>query len=57
MQLAEIGLNLVIVARRKSLLEDLSKKLHSTYKIECISVDLDLSTNDAVNALYEKQII
>lgn len=54
MQLAEIGLNLVIVARRKSLLEDLSKKLHSTYKIECISVDLDLSTNDAVNALYEK---
>jgi short-subunit dehydrogenase len=54
MQLAEIGFNLVIVARRKNLLDDLSNKLRSTYKIECISIDLDLSSNDAVSALYEK---
>ena len=53
-QLAEIGFNLVIVARRKNLLDDLSKNLNASYKVNCISIDLDLSTNDAVTTLYEK---
>jgi uncharacterized protein len=54
MQLAEIGFNLVLVARRKNLLDALSEKLHATYKVDCISMDLDLSANDAVTSLYEK---
>ena len=54
MQLAAIGFNLVVVARRKNLLDDLSKKLNTSYKVDCISIDLDLSTNNAVTALYEK---
>lgn len=53
-QLAEIGFNLVVVARRKNLLDDLSKNLNQTYKVECIAIDLDLSANDAVSNLYEK---
>lgn len=54
MQLASIGFNLVVVARRKNLLDDLSKELNASYKVDCISIDLDLSTNNAVTALYEK---
>jgi short-subunit dehydrogenase len=54
MQLASIGFNLVVVARRKNLLDGLSKELNASYKVDCISIDLDLSTNDAVTALYEK---
>jgi short-subunit dehydrogenase len=54
MQLAAIGFNLVVVARRKNLLDDLSKELNASYKVDCISIDLDLSTNDAVTLLYEK---
>jgi short-subunit dehydrogenase len=54
MQLASIGFNLVVVARRKNLLDDLSKELNASYKVDCISIDLDLSTNDAVTLLYEK---
>jgi len=54
MQLAEIGFNLVLVARRKNLLDDLSERLNATYKVDCISIDLDLSANDAVASLYEK---
>ncbi len=53
-QLAAIGFNLVVVARRKNLLDDLSKELNASYKVDCISIDLDLSTNDAVTLLYEK---
>jgi len=53
-QLAEMGFNLVVVARRKNLLDDLSKKLNASYKVDCISMDLDLSANDAVATLYEK---
>jgi short-subunit dehydrogenase len=53
-QLAEIGFSLVIVGRRKNLLDDLSKMLNLTYKVRCLAVDLDLSANDAVNILEEK---
>ena len=53
-QLAAIGFNLVVVARRKDLLDALSKRLNETYKVDCLAINLDLSTNDAVNALYEK---
>ena len=53
-QLADIGFNLVIVARRKNLLDDLSKKISATYKVDCLAIDLDLSTNDAVSALFDK---
>jgi len=54
MQLADIGFNVVIVARRKNLLDGLSKKINQTYNVDCLTIDLDLSTNDAVTSLYEK---
>lgn len=53
-QLAEIGFNLVIVGRRKELLDDLNKTLTQAHKVQCLTVDLDLSKNDAVNILEEK---
>jgi len=53
-QLAEIGFNLVIVGRRKKLLDDLNKTLTQAHKVQCLAVNLDLSTNDAVNILEEK---
>jgi short-subunit dehydrogenase len=53
-QLAKIGFNIVIIARRKNLLDDLSNKLTTSYKVDCISIDLDLSNEDAVAELYEK---
>jgi len=53
-QLAEIGFNLIIVGRRKNLLDDLHKTLIHTNNVKCLAVDLDLSTNDAVNILEDK---
>jgi uncharacterized protein len=54
MKLAAMGFNLVVVARRKNLLDALAHKLNQAYKIDCLAIDLDLSANDAVNALNEK---
>ncbi len=53
-QLAEIGFNLVIVGRRKNLLDELHKKLNQAHKVKCLAIDLDLSTNDAVKILEDK---
>ena len=42
-QLASAGLNLVLVARRQSLLEDLSQNLSREFKIQCKVIPLDLT--------------
>lgn len=52
-QLAKIGFNVVLVARRKALLEELSDKLQNSYDIKCMSINLDLGNADAANKLDE----
>lgn len=52
-RLAMQGLNLILVARRKDLLENLSAKLKSEYKIEVIVAALDLSENNFLDRLTE----
>lgn len=50
-QLAKIGFNVVLVARRKALLEELSDQLENSYGIKCMSINLDLGHADAANIL------
>jgi short-subunit dehydrogenase len=45
-QLAGIGLNLILVARRKQRLEDLARQLESTNKIAVQTIAADLSRAD-----------
>ena len=52
-ELAERGLNLVLVARRTGLLQALASELSSKYSIETRSMVLDLSVSNAVELLYE----
>jgi len=48
MYLAELGMNLVLVARRKLLLDQLAHELTSTYQIKTQVISADLSNHDAV---------
>lgn len=50
-QLAASGLNLILVARRLELLEDLGRDLTETYGIAYRAVKLDLSRDDFLEAL------
>jgi len=52
-QLAKLGFNLVLVARRKSLLEELSSQLEKSYGIKCLPINLDLGHTDSANILDE----
>ncbi|MBC7871309.1 MAG: SDR family NAD(P)-dependent oxidoreductase [Chitinophagaceae bacterium] len=49
--LAQRGLNVVLVARRRSLLEDLSAELSENYKIQTRVIDADLTGNAAVEGV------
>lgn len=49
--LAKSGLNLVLVARRRSLLDQLSAELSEQYGSEVRVIDIDLSQNRAVDAV------
>ncbi|MGJ3237914.1 MAG: SDR family NAD(P)-dependent oxidoreductase [Anaerolineae bacterium] len=49
--LAEIGINLVLVARRRPMLEALSDHLTTHFNIQCQVVALDLSSQDAIETL------
>lgn len=51
MQLAEAGLNLVLVARRRELLEALAKDLMQKHPIEARALALDLGQHTAIDAL------
>lgn len=50
-QLAEAGLNLILVARREGPLESLAEALREGQGIECVTASIDLAREDAANAL------
>ena len=52
-QLAERGLNLVLVARRAELLQSLASELSTKYKVETKIIPLDLTASDAVEQIAE----
>ena len=52
-QLANIGFNVVLVARRKRLLEELSDQLENSYGIKSLPINLDLGQTDAAKILDE----
>jgi uncharacterized protein len=52
-QLAKIGFNVVLVARRKNLLIELSNELENSYGIKSLPINLDLGHTDAANMLDE----
>jgi len=53
-RLAAAGLDLVLVARRKELIEALAKRLSDDNKIQCLAVQADLSRSEGVLAVIEK---
>lgn len=53
-QLARNNLNLVLVARRKDMLEMLASKLVQDYAIEVRTIELDLARNDADSIIAEQ---
>lgn len=52
--LAQRGLSLVLLARRKKLLDELSQKLSSTYSVEVKPYPLDLSDSHAIVQFLEE---
>lgn len=50
-QLAAAGFNLVLVARRTALLEDLGKRLAKDFGIDYLAIATDLSKEDAVDVI------
>jgi short-subunit dehydrogenase len=50
-QLAERGINLVLVARRRERMEDLARQLESTHGIQVMSIIADLSQPDFMSVL------
>ncbi len=54
MRLAEVGLNLVLVARREKRLSDLAKSLEKSCGISCMVIALDLSATHACAQLIDE---
>lgn len=52
-QLAEKGLNLILVARREKLLKNLARELESKHKIKLLPIVLDLTSDNAIHTLDE----
>jgi uncharacterized protein len=52
--LAERGLNLVLVARREDRLKEIVDELSGKYKIEAVSIPMDLSKDGSAGELFEK---
>ncbi len=52
-QLAKKGFNLILIARRENLLNELAKTLTKNHNIEVRCLVLDLSSNDFINILNE----
>jgi len=48
MQLAEKGLNLILVARREGPLDKLADEIHTAHGVQCITATIDLAAKDAV---------
>lgn len=53
-ELASRGLNVILVARRKSLLDDLAAELTSKYSIKTRTIEADMSDINAVNEVILK---
>lgn len=53
-QLAERGLNVVLVARRKEKLDSLATELQQKYKIETLTISADLSKTDFLNKVTKQ---
>lgn len=51
---ASLGMNLIIVARRKNRLDELAESLKQKYGSEIISIQLDLSEENFINKLNEE---
>lgn len=51
-QCAKEGMHLILVGRSDGLLEDIAKELRSSYRVEVITVELDLLEPYAVKKLY-----
>jgi len=54
LELAKQGFDLVVVARRKDLLDELSQELKNNYKTKTRVVNLDLTADGAVQDLYDQ---
>ncbi len=52
-QLASLGMHLVLVARRKELLEELSRELSERHSIQTLVLAIDLSRPDSVGKIVE----
>jgi len=52
-RLAAGGLNLVLAARRKGLIQTLARQLSSRHKIECLVIQADLSKREDLDSLIE----
>ncbi|MBK7138412.1 MAG: SDR family NAD(P)-dependent oxidoreductase [Bacteroidetes bacterium] len=50
-QLAPLGMNLILVARRAERLAQLSEKLEAEYKISCQFIECDLSADGFENTI------
>jgi uncharacterized protein len=53
-QLAELGFNMVLVARRRYLLEELAHQLTQQHRIECMILDIDLSQTTATSEIVSQ---
>ncbi len=56
LELAKLGLNLVLVARRQALLEELASKLIQQHSIEVLILPCDLSENNQIQNLLKKTL-
>lgn len=52
-QLAEKGLNLILVARRAGPLDKLADEIHAAHGVQCITATIDLAAEDAVSRMAE----
>lgn len=53
MQLAEKGLNLILIARRAGPLDRLADEIHAAHGVQCITATIDLSADDAAQRMAE----
>jgi short-subunit dehydrogenase len=54
LQLAEAGLNLVLVARRKEALEQLAAQVHEQYGVESLIIAADLAEQVGVSTVIQR---
>ncbi|MEZ5744576.1 MAG: SDR family NAD(P)-dependent oxidoreductase [Sphingomonadaceae bacterium] len=52
-QLAEKGLNLVLIARRQGPLDKLAAEIRAEHGVDCVTASIDLAADDAVDRMRE----